>query len=103
MSLLLLEDRNLEENQILSQLEECLILCYTRTTHDSGLIHSDQKQTSKSIDIKKRIKSNVNLTYKMKDYLLRGKIYKFGKCGGIQPPHFRSISIAIATVKASCP
>ena len=62
------------------QLEESLILCYTRTTHDSGLIHSDQKQTSKSIDIKKRIRSNVNLTYKMKDYLLRGKLFEFGKC-----------------------
>lgn len=62
------------------QLEESLILCYTRTTHDSGLIHSDQKLASKSIDIKNRIKSNVVLTYKMKDYLLRGNLFEFGKC-----------------------
>ena len=68
------------EPKISSQLEECLILCYTRTTHDSGLIHSDQKQTSKAPDIKKRIKSNVDLTYEMKDYLLKGKLFKFGKC-----------------------
>lgn len=67
-------------SETLSQLEESLILCYTRTTHDSGLIHSDQKQTSKSIDIKKRIKSNVDLAYEMKDYLLRGNLFKFGKC-----------------------
>ena len=65
---------------ISSQLEECLILCYTRTTHDSGLIHSDQKQTSKATDIQNKIKSNVDLTYEMKDYLLRGKLFNFGKC-----------------------
>ena len=62
------------------QLEESLILCYTGTAHDSGDIHDDQKEQTNLDDVKKRIKKNVNLTYKMRKLLLKGKLNEFGKC-----------------------
>jgi D-glycero-alpha-D-manno-heptose-7-phosphate kinase len=62
------------------ELEESLLLCYTGITHDSGNIHSDQKEQSKSNKIKERIQTNVNLTYEMRNHLLRGRLNDFGKC-----------------------
>ncbi len=67
-------------SEILLELEESLILCYTGITHDSGNIHNDQKEQTKSALVKERIESNVNLTFEMRDYLLRGKLFEFGKC-----------------------
>jgi D-glycero-alpha-D-manno-heptose-7-phosphate kinase len=67
--------------EILLELEESLVLCYTGTTHDSGNIHDDQKkQTQSSSDVKDRIQSNVTLTYEMRNHLLRGRLNEFGKC-----------------------
>lgn len=65
--------------EILLELEESLILCYTGITHDSGNIHNDQKEQTKSKLVKKRIESNVQLTFEMRNYLLKGKLYDFGK------------------------
>ena len=62
------------------QLEESLILCYTGTNHDSGDIHNDQKEQTTHDEVKKRIKKNVDLTYKMRELLLKGKLNEFGKC-----------------------
>ncbi len=67
-------------NDILLELEESLILCYTSTNHDSGNIHEDQKEQTKSIDVKERIQANVNLTYEMRNLILRGNLYEFGIC-----------------------
>ncbi len=67
-------------NDIKLQLEESLILCYTGTSHDSGNIHSDQKKQTKTKDVKERIIKNVDLTYKMRNLLLKGSLDKFGKC-----------------------
>jgi D-glycero-alpha-D-manno-heptose-7-phosphate kinase len=67
--------------EILLELEESLVLCYTGTTHDSGNIHDDQKkQTKSSTNVKDRIQSNVTLTYEMRNLLLRGRLNEFGKC-----------------------
>jgi D-glycero-alpha-D-manno-heptose-7-phosphate kinase len=65
--------------EILLELEESLILCYTGITHDSGSIHNDQKEQTKSTLVKERIESNVQLTFEMRNYLLKGKLYDFGK------------------------
>lgn len=65
--------------EILLELEESLILCYTGITHDSGNIHNDQKEQTKSTLVKERIESNVQLTFEMRNYLLKGKLYDFGK------------------------
>lgn len=66
--------------QIILELEESLILCYTGTTHDSGNIHDDQKKQTENTDVKERISSNVELTYEMRNHLLRGRLNEFGRC-----------------------
>ena len=67
-------------NSLKLDLEESLLLCYTGTTHDSGDIHVDQKEQTRSIHIKDRIKANVGLSYEMRDHLLRGRLDDFGRC-----------------------
>lgn len=69
----------LNQNTIL-ELEESLVLCYTGTIHDSGNIHNDQKEQTKSEDVKNRIQSNVDLTFEMRNHLLRGRLHDFGIC-----------------------
>jgi D-glycero-alpha-D-manno-heptose-7-phosphate kinase len=66
-------------SEILLELEESLVLCYTGITHDSGNIHDDQKEQTKSKSVKERIESNVQLTFEMRNYLLKGKLFSFGK------------------------
>lgn len=66
--------------EVLLELEESLVLCYTGTTHDSGNIHDDQKIQTQNSDIKNRIQSNVELTYEMRNHLLRGQLKEFGRC-----------------------
>lgn len=67
-------------NETIVELEESLLLCYTGVTHDSGNIHSDQKEQTKSVKVKDRIQSNVDLTYEMRNHLLRGRLNDFGRC-----------------------
>ena len=62
----------------LLELEESLILCDTGTTHDSGDIHHDQRQQMKQDHILQQVKTNVELTYRMRNHLLRGKLLQFG-------------------------
>lgn len=64
---------------VLLELEESLILCDTGLSHDSGKIHSEQKINMKNEIIQNEIKYNVDLSYQMKNYLLRGKLLDFGK------------------------
>jgi D-glycero-alpha-D-manno-heptose-7-phosphate kinase len=66
--------------EVMLELEESLILCNTGTTHDSGHIHEDQKEQTKSEEIRKKIQANVELTYRMRNHLLRGRLLEFGKC-----------------------
>ena len=66
-------------NDTILELEESLVLCNTGTTHDSGNIHDDQKEQTKSSSVKERIESNVHLTFEMRNYLLKGNLYDFGK------------------------
>ena len=63
---------------ILLQLEENLILCNTGSIHNSGDIHTNQKEEMKNNDISKLVKSNVDLCYKMRNQLLRGRLTDFG-------------------------
>ena len=67
-------------NDIMLQLEDSLVLCYTGTTHDSVNIHLDQKKKTKEKDVNNRIIKNVELTYEMRNLLLKGKLDQFGKC-----------------------
>jgi D-glycero-alpha-D-manno-heptose-7-phosphate kinase len=65
---------------VMLELEESLILCNTGTVHDSGHIHEDQKEQTKSEEIRRKIQANVELTYRMRNHLLRGRLLEFGKC-----------------------
>jgi D-glycero-alpha-D-manno-heptose-7-phosphate kinase len=67
-------------NETILELEESLVLCYTGTTHDSGDIHVDQREQSKNDDIRGRIQSNVDLSFEMRNHLLRGRLDDFGHC-----------------------
>ena len=64
---------------ILLELEESLLLCYTGTTHESGDIHSDQRQQMQQDRVQQLVKANVALTYRIRDYLLRGRLNDFGE------------------------
>ena len=61
------------------ELEESLILCDTGILHNSGDVHKDQKETMKSKKVADLVKKNVQLTYCIRNYLLRGRISEFGR------------------------
>lgn len=64
---------------ILHELEESLVLCDSGLTHDSGDIHEDQRRQMEVEHIRKMVQSNVELTYRMRNHLLRGRLLEFGK------------------------
>ncbi len=82
---------------VLLELEESLVLCYTGTTHDSGNIHTDQKEQTKSGNVKERIQANVDLTYDMRNHLLRGRLHELGLCLDTAWQLKRSFSSKIST------
>ncbi len=63
----------------LLEFEECLILCDTGTTHDSGNIHDDQRQQMGSANVLDLVDANVRLCYEMRNDLLRGRLRHFGE------------------------
>lgn len=65
--------------EILLELEENLVLCDTGKSHNSGDIHSDQRQHMKNEVIHKKVLENVELTYVMRNHLLRGRLLQFGE------------------------
>ena len=67
-------------SDIALELEESLILCDTGIDHDSGNIHNHQKETMTSMAVRDMVKTNVELTYATRNYLLRGQLSKFGEC-----------------------
>jgi D-glycero-alpha-D-manno-heptose-7-phosphate kinase len=62
----------------LIELEESLVLCDTATTHDSGEIHEDQRHKINQDDVRRLVRSNVELSYKMRNLLLRGNLTELG-------------------------
>lgn len=64
---------------ILLELEESLVLCDTAISHDSGDIHQDQRSHMQQTDIRRKVQSNVELTYRMRNHLLRGRLLQFGQ------------------------
>lgn len=64
---------------ILFELEESLVLCDTGTTHNSGNIHRDQRVQMSEESVRKLVEANVELTYRIRDFLLRGSLVDFGK------------------------
>lgn len=65
-------------SDVLLELEESLILCDTGISHNSGEIHKDQEKKMKNADVYKKVRSNVECTYLLRNYLLRGRLLDFG-------------------------
>lgn len=63
---------------VLLELEESLLLCDTGTTHDSGDIHQDQRVQMEDVSIRQSVNTNVELSYRIRNQLLRGKLHDFG-------------------------
>lgn len=61
------------------ELEESLVLCDTGSPHDSGDIHADQRQQMQQDDIRQKVQTNVELTYRIRNHLLRGRLLQFGQ------------------------
>lgn len=62
----------------LLELEESLLLCDTGTTHESGDIHEDQRNKLNQSLEREFMRSNVELSYRMRNFLLRGRLLEFG-------------------------
>ena len=63
----------------LLELEESLILCDTGLAHDSDDIHRHQRQQLLQEDVREYVNTNVELTYRMRNHLLRGRLFQFGE------------------------
>ena len=63
----------------LLELEESLLLCDTGISHDSGEIHEDQRCKLQQDEVRQLMESNVELSYRMRNLLLRGRLLKFGE------------------------
>ena len=80
----------------LLELEESLILCDTGTTHDSGDIHEDQRRQMLLEDVRLQVQTNVELTYRMRNHLLRGRLLQFGQALHEAWQHKRQFSSKIS-------
>ena len=70
-------------NRTRLELEENLLLCYTNSSHNSGDIHKEQKKSFEgNSDIQKLVHQNFDLTYKMKNLILKNRLDEFGKTLG---------------------
>ena len=63
----------------LLELEECLVLCDTGSKHDSGNIHEDQRKQMAAANVQEMVKTNVQLSYALRNHLLRGRLLEFGQ------------------------
>ena len=62
---------------ILNELEDSLVLCYSGITHNSGDIHNNQKENMNKE--KKFAEQTKEIAYKMKSRLLKGQLDDFGE------------------------
>jgi D-glycero-alpha-D-manno-heptose-7-phosphate kinase len=68
------------DDEIILELKENLILCDTRISHNSSGIHDDQKKELENKDgITDLVRQNVDLTYSIRDSLVKGDLSKFGE------------------------
>jgi len=63
----------------LLELEESLVLCDTGNSHDSGNIHEDQQRHMQQENVLKKAQSIVDITYSIRNHLLRGRLFQFGQ------------------------
>ncbi|MGG7650572.1 CBS domain-containing protein [Pseudomonas sp. ES4] len=69
------------EDSICNELEECLVLCDTRISHDSGKLHEQQREEMESKNAQGLlITESVALCRHMHHHLIRGELHDFGRC-----------------------
>lgn len=69
------------EDSIRNELEECLVLCDTRISHDSGKLHEQQRKEMTTEDSKALLLTeSVSLCRQMHQHLIRGELHRFGNC-----------------------
>jgi D-glycero-alpha-D-manno-heptose-7-phosphate kinase len=68
------------QKNLLHELEESLILCYTKTDHGKIDIHNNQKANTKNENIIKNINENVKLAFEIRDSILKGDFKRFCLC-----------------------
>lgn len=66
------------QSDVLLELEESLVLCDTGITHHSGDIHKNQKVAMQAKDVRRQVQLNVDLSYEIRNHLLRGRLPEFG-------------------------
>jgi D-glycero-alpha-D-manno-heptose-7-phosphate kinase len=67
------------EPNIVAELEESLVLCYTGSNHDSGSIHRDQKQQHETSDAVAAAAKQKEVTREIRHHLLRGQLLECGR------------------------
>ena len=67
------------KKETLLELENNIILCYTKTNHTDDNIHRSQKSNTSNLRIIDNIKANVELCYETRDCLLKGDLKSFGE------------------------
>jgi D-glycero-alpha-D-manno-heptose-7-phosphate kinase len=64
---------------IIAELEESLVLCYTGSNHDSGSIHTDQKSQHETGDAVAAAARQKEVTREIRRHLLRGRLLDCGR------------------------
>lgn len=64
--------------ETLLELEESLVLCDSGIAHESGEIHEDQRVQMSDDTMRDQVAENAQLSYDMRNALLRGKLRDFG-------------------------
>jgi D-glycero-alpha-D-manno-heptose-7-phosphate kinase len=67
------------EDAIRNELEACLLLCNTCTTHDSGKLHEQQRREMKAESQTDLLAASVALCHRMHRHLIRGELRKFAQ------------------------
>jgi D-glycero-alpha-D-manno-heptose-7-phosphate kinase len=67
------------EDSVVSELEECLILCDTQISHESGKIHHEQRVEFDRDSKASELKAAVDLCRKMHRHLIRAELIEFGR------------------------
>jgi D-glycero-alpha-D-manno-heptose-7-phosphate kinase len=64
---------------IIAELEESLVLCYTGFNHDSGSVHRDQKAQHQTSDAVAAAAKQKEVTREIRHHLLRGQLLECGR------------------------
>lgn len=67
------------EPNVVAELEESLVLCYTGANHDSGTIHRDQKQQHETTGAVAAAARQKQVTRAIRHHLLRGQLLECGR------------------------